>query len=54
MSKDRRREILDFYGYPKRPCDTLCLDGCPAKLDCPLYKAWEKEIKADETKNLTL
>lgn len=39
--------ILKNYGYPKRPCDTNCTDGCPARADCPLYKQWRNQTEAD-------
>lgn len=39
--------ILKNYGYPKRPCDTNCVDGCLARPDCPLYRAWCNQIEQD-------
>ena len=41
ISKSKWSEILDNYGYPKRPCDTKCVDGCSRRPSCPLYTAWE-------------
>ena len=47
---DYNKRMLDNYGYPKRPCDTHCFDGCPARPSCPLYQMWEGQIKADKKK----
>lgn len=40
-------KALKAYDYPKRPCDTKCGDGCPARPSCPLYRAWEYQTKKD-------
>jgi len=40
-------KILKNYGYPKRPCDTKCTDGCPARPDCSLFRQWQNQIEID-------
>ena len=40
-------EVLANYEYPKRPCDTKCIDGCPARPDCELFQAWRSQIEQD-------
>lgn len=44
------REVLETYEYPKRPCDTNCVDGCPARPSCPLFQAWYRQTKRDAKK----
>lgn len=47
-------EMLTSYGYPKRPCDTSCIEGCKARANCPLYRAWciQTEIDTRERKRI--
>ena len=40
-------KVLKNYGYPKRPCDTLCGDGCPGRPSCPMHRAWEYMISKE-------
>lgn len=40
-------EVLKNYDYPKRPCDGSCMDGCPARPDCPLFNAWQRQTEID-------
>ena len=42
--------ILKNYDYPKRPCDSKCVDNCPARSDCPLYQIWLFKIKKEKKK----
>ena len=45
---DYNKRMLNNYDYPKRPCDTKCFDGCPARPSCPLFRTWESYIKAEK------
>lgn len=47
-SSEEWDQVLDNYGYPKRPCDTKCFDACPARTSCPLYTAWERRAEKDK------
>ena len=40
--------ILKAYKFPERPCDTRCLDDCPARPDCPLFTAWKRRKVSSE------
>ena len=48
--EENRLKTLENYSYPKRPCDTNCVDGCIARPSCPLYTAWEYQRENDKKK----